>query len=256
MPSLNKLWNDNRDKGLHIFHVESQGHTRQQIEEFCKKNKVSFTNVIGRSAFGAYKGDGGLPYAFVIGVDGQVIFQGRGDYKSKIHEELKKVRYPGLGKLTVAKEAQKAAALFSQRQFGKAKVEAAKLVAKVESGKEVEAAALADAKYIVARVEQRATRLQESVESYKNSRDFDLALEQLKKLELYFKGEECSANAKSEAKALRKDPEVKSELKAFAALQSILAKFERRPGAECQQTLDAFRERFKGTRAAERAAGL
>ena len=165
MPSLKRLWEENKDKGLHIIHVESQGHTDAEVRAFCKKNGVTFPNSTNRSSFSAFPGDNGLPYAYVIGVDGKVKFQGRGDYKSVIHAELAKIRYPGLGKLSVEKDIHKAATLFGAKNFAKAISEAEKQLGKLE---ESESAAIADAKFVIERAHKVADRHQKRIEEAKS----------------------------------------------------------------------------------------
>ena len=156
MPSLQQLWSEAKDKGLHIIHVESQGHSADEVRAFCEKRGVTFPNTTDRGGFSAYPGDNGLPYAYVIGVEGKVLFQGRGNYKEVIHQELAKVRYPGLGKRSVAEPVHKAATLFGGRQYSKAIAEAEKTRDKLAADAEKDAAkaapeAIADAEYVVAR---------------------------------------------------------------------------------------------------------
>ena len=51
MPSLRNLWSEYKDKGLHILHIESQGHSASQVRAFCEKNGIEFPNVVGRNGF-------------------------------------------------------------------------------------------------------------------------------------------------------------------------------------------------------------
>lgn len=252
MPSLKRLWEENKDKGLHIIHVESQGHTEAEVRAFCKKNGVTFPNSTNRSSFSAYQGDNGLPYAFVIGVEGKVVFQGRGDYKSVIHAELAKIRYPGLGKLTVAKEVHKAATYFGAKNFAKAISEAEKALEKLDEASEAEA--IADAQYVITRTHSVAERHQKRVEEAKAARDYDIALEELGFLAKAFKGLEAGDNASSERKTLSKDATVKKELKALGALAGLNKILEKeRDPAKKRETLLAFAKKYDGLRAAERA---
>ena len=251
MPSLKRLWEENKDKGLHIIHVESQGHTDAEVRAFCKKNGVTFPNSTNRSSFSAFPGDNGLPYAYVIGVDGKVKFQGRGDYKSVIHAELAKIRYPGLGKLSVEKDIHKAATLFGAKNFAKAISEAEKQLGKLE---ESESAAIADAKFVIERAHKVADRHQKRIEEAKSARDYDIALNQLAFVAKAFKGLEVGDKASDERKSLSKDSAVKKELKAFGKLAGLNKKLEKeRDPAKKREALQAFAKSFDGTRAAERA---
>jgi len=259
VPSLQQLWSEYKDKGLHIIHIESQGHSADEVRAFCEKRGVTFPNTTDRGGFSAYPGDNGLPYAYVIGVEGKVLFQGRGNYKEVIHQELAKVRYAGLGKRSVAEPVHKAATLFAGRQYAKAIAEAEKTRDKLAADAEKDASkaapeAVADAEYVIARALKVAERRREGIEKSKASRDYDLALEGLDILAASFKGHEIGDTAKEERKTLAKDDAVEKELKAFAALASVDAQLAKENDPEKKKaTYQAFAGKFEGTRAAERA---
>ena len=254
MPSLKRLWSEAKDKGLHIIHVESQGHSVEQVRAFCRKNGVDFPNTTDRAGFSAYQGDNGLPYAFVVGVEGKVVFQGRGDYKSVIHDELAKIRYPGLGRLEVAKPVHKAALYFGARKYARAIGEAEKVRGRLEADEAPDAAAIADAKYVVERAHRVALRQQQSIEQAKEARDYDVALDRLAFMARAFKGHDFGDRATQERKNLKADPQIKKELKALATLQKLLARLEKeRDPSRKRAALEAFAKKNDGLRAAERA---
>ena len=103
LPSVEALWQKNKDRGLHIFLVESQGGTLEDISKYVKDRNLTFPVAIRNECdFDGYKGGNGLPYAFVVGPDGKVAWQGRDGYAAVIEKELARIKYPGLGKLDVA----------------------------------------------------------------------------------------------------------------------------------------------------------
>ncbi|MFN0058716.1 MAG: hypothetical protein ACKVX7_09705 [Planctomycetota bacterium] len=251
MPHLNQLWNDFAPKGLHIFHVESQGHTEEQVREFCEKNNVVFPQVMSSDAdFSNFPGGSGLPYAYLIGVDGKVIWQGRDGYKAIIHEEIKKVRFPGLGRLTVAKSLEKAAALFGQGRFDKAHELAAKELA--EEG--VAADVAADAKYIQERVALRGQRVEKRARDAETEREYDAAITAWSEIAASFKALPLGETAKTELERLKGDATAKKERRASAAYADVLKKIERMADRQrAADLLKAFAEQFEGTKAAEKA---
>lgn len=249
MPKVQQLWSEYKDKGLHIFHVESQGHTEEQVISYCESKGYDFPQTMrgGGSDFSNFPGGNGLPYAFLIGVDGKVIWQGRHGYEQVIHEEIQKVQYPGLGKAEVADGLTKAA-----KYFG-----AGKLASAIrEAEKSLETAELAEeAQYIIDRANRTGERMRQSVDAAKEDREFVRALEGLNKISKAFKGLPVGDAAAEELSTLKKEPEVKKELKAEKAYAAIMVQVQKAPTKEKQAALlKMFAEKFDGTKAGERAA--
>lgn len=233
-----------------MFHAECQGASKEQLEEWLAKRNVTFPNTLGRGPFDGYQGEQGLPYAFVVGVEGDVIWQGRRGYKQVIHDEMKKVRYPGLGKAKVAKKLQEAAGLFAQGKFAKAAEKAESVMGKSEDDAEI----ATDGKHIVSKVAAMKAKLHAKVERYKKEREFAKALASLQKISAGFKGTPEGAAAKTSLKELRKDKTVRNELKAFATLESIQKKFGTMSDANKKRAmLEGFMKQYEGTKAAEHA---
>lgn len=250
MPQLQQLWEQYQSKGLHIFACESQGIDKAKLETWLRKRNATYPNTIGRGAFSAYEGKSGLPYAFVIGVDGKVIWEGRNGYKQVILEEIKKVRYPGLGKASVAKGLEKSASLYSKGAFAKAVAEAEKKLSKAED----DATLAADAKFIMDKVEATSKKLHARFDRLKGEREFSEALATLGKIAQGFKGTPVGDAAKTNLKALKKDKAVKKELQAEAALAGVMKRLETLHDPQKKAgMLEGFIKKFEGTKAAERA---
>ena len=78
LPSVEALWKKNKDQGLHVFLVESQGHGLDELTKYAANKGLTFPIAIRNSCdFGGYKGGNGLPYAFVVGPAGKVVWQAR-----------------------------------------------------------------------------------------------------------------------------------------------------------------------------------
>lgn len=255
LPSIQALWTKHGGKGLNIFLVESQGGTLDDITQYAKDRGLTFPMPIRNgSSFENYQGGNGLPYAFVIGPDSKVVWQGRSGYEAVIETQLKRIKYPGLGKLDVVKDLEKSAVLFGTGEFAKAAEEAAK----VKEKKGEDAAVAADADYIIARVESKVTALRGKIDAAKGAKRYHEAVKALETLSgKGFKGMEAATAAESELKELKADKEVKEELKAWDALAKVLEANEKEKVASVKKkNLETFAKKNDGTAAAEEAAKL
>lgn len=255
LPSVEALWQKNKDRGLHIFLVESQGGTLEDLTKYAKDKKLSFPIAIRNSCdFGGYKGGNGLPYAFVVGPDGKVVWQGRDGYAAVIQKELERIKYPGLGKLDVAPELVKAATQFGTGNYAAAREEAMKVKEK-EADNET---AVADADFIVKRVEARIAGLRGRIDDAKSRRRYHEAVAMLEELSgKAYKGMEESDKAAEELKELKKDKDVKAELKAWSDLAKVLEANEKaKSDVDRKKNLIKFVEKNEGMAAAEEAKAL
>ncbi|MEM7260371.1 MAG: hypothetical protein AAF488_00170 [Planctomycetota bacterium] len=251
MPQLEQLWVENHDRGLHIFHIESQGASEEQVREFCEERGVTFPQTLrSGSDFSALPGGSGLPYAYVIGVDGKVLWQGRNGYKNVIHQELQKVRYPGLGRSDVSKPAHKAAVEFVKKKYAKAIALANKLV------DDEDAAVAADAKHIIARSEQKGESLLARAERQAKNRDYLDAKLTYTLVKKGFKGLAPAETAETKLDEIKKDKSIQREIKAAATLAGLEQSLARKNGDTRRATFTAFAKKFEGTKAAEKAEKL
>lgn len=253
MPQLEKLWVENKNKGLHIFHVESQGADRDGLQSFMEKHRLTFPQTMrSGSDFSGYKGKSGLPYAFVVGVDGTVAWEGRSGYKNVIHEELKKVLYPGLGKREISKPLVKSARLFAMRKFAKSFDAATKELAKAEKADASDIAI--EARYILGRIESVATKRHAAAESAKSQREFFEAYRLYKEIAAQFSGHEVGTAAKAAYKEMDKTPEIKKEIKAERELMVLLQRLKKEYNVQKKHAiLQAFAKKYEGMTAGKKA---
>ena len=254
MPSIQSMWVKNRDKGLHIFLVESQSATTADMEKYTSDRGLTFPiAILNESDFGGYDGGRGLPYAFVIGVNGKVIWQGNKGYHAVLEKELGKIKYLGLGKNEIAKGLEKAATEFSKKNYAKAHAAATKLKEKKADNE----ALVADAQYIIEHVKAKADFLRDRIDEATQSLRYHEAVRDLQALAKGFKGMEVAAKATVELKALKKDKTVKKELKAWGALTKLLNANKKVKGkAKQRKNLIAFYKKNEGMAAAEEARVL
>jgi hypothetical protein len=255
LPSLQSLYDANKDKGLHIFHVDCQNATRERMTEFLRERNNTVPTPISGSDFSAYRdgSPGGLPYAFVIGVDGTVVWEGRSGYNAPIQEELAKIKYPGLGKLEVARGLERAATAFSTGELGRAQQEAERMKERNEDNEEL----VADAEFIIKRVEERAEAMKTSIQEAKAARRYHEAIATLEEIQKAFRGTDMANEARDEVRDMGRDREIQRELRAWNDLERVIQQNERaRDNATRRQALNRFYERNEGTAAAEEARKL
>jgi hypothetical protein len=255
LPALQKLYDDNKAKGFHMFHVDCQNATRERMTDFLRQHNNTVPTPIGGSDFSAYRNasPGGLPYAYVIGVDGTVVWEGRNGYAAVIQTELAKIKYPGLGKLDVARGLERAASAFSEGQLGRAKDEAQKAKERNEDNEEL----VADAEFIINRVDARVAQMRASIEEAKQARRYHEAIVTLEEIQTAFRGSDLAKEAADEVRDMRRDRDIGKELRAWADLERVIQQNERaRDDATRRQALNRFYERNEGMAAAEEARRL
>lgn len=254
LPSLQSLWLNHGGKGLHMFLVESQGGTAETITAYAKERGLTFPIPLGGGGFANYKGGNGLPYAFVVGPDAKVVWQGHSGYESVIANQLKRIKYPGLGKLEVAKEVQAAATLFGAGEYAKA----AAAAAKVKEKKADDAEVVADAELVINRVNQKAGSIRAKVDAAKSARRYHEAQAGLELLAgKGFKGMEVSGTAAAELKEMKGDKGIQKEIKAWKDLDTVVESNAKTKDLPTKRTnLKNFIRKYEGTAAAEEAAKL
>lgn len=215
LPSLQGLWNEYGGKGLNMYLLESQGTAEGTLKQFLSARGI--TAPVQMGGMSGYPGNGGLPFAYVIGVDGTVVFEGRGDYHAAIKAELAKIKYPGLGKLEVAKGLEKAAQNFVAKAYNKAIEECNKTI---EKGKDE--AAVADAQFIIERCNAEGAKLRARADKAKEEKRYLDAFADLETLSNGFKGLENGDAAATELKELKKDKDVKREVDAANNLIKLM----------------------------------
>jgi hypothetical protein len=254
LPSINKLFLDKKDKGLHVFAVYVQGHTREEVEKFISDRGFKLPVPHGGAGFSAYReGWSGIPYAFVIGPDGKVAWEGRDGYAAVVERELARIKYPGLGKLEVAPGLERAATLFSGGEYARARDEATRL----KERRADDEAFVADADFIIQRVEETATMLQERIETGKAGKRYHEVMRDLDALSKGFRGTEIGDKAAEEIRTLRRDRDVRRELTAWEDLEKVITANEKlTDNAAKRRNLVNFYNRNEGTAAAAEARKL
>ena len=254
LPQVQKLFDAQKDKGLRLFQILTREVKTADLKRILSANGITYTDVLFKgNDFDSYPIEGPLPVVYVIGPDGKVKWQGdRTDgmaYTKVVEREIARIKYPGLGKLGIAKGLEKAATAFSKKQYAKAIKEANKRL----EGEPSEAVA-GDARYIIDRADAVATRLNARAKDAGESRHYLDAISALERIIKGFKGHEHAKKAVAQLKKLRKDKLVKAELKAAKALRKLRDSLGKmKSDAERAKALRKFYRKNKGSQAAEDA---
>lgn len=253
------------------------------MKQFVKDKGITYP--ISAGGGGSFTGSGGIPVAWLIGVEGKVIWQGnpardQGTLDKLIKEEIDKIKFPGLGKLDVDAKVAGAATLFVQKQYEKSRETAQKLIErtglkwedidqaaidvttlkgpvdeKTGEAKDIELTpTLRDAAFVIRRVGEAAAKLKAKADAHESAKDYLEGTEVLNQIVTSFgkKSEEGKA-ASDKLGEWKKDKDIQKDFKAQTELVSLLAKLEKAKSDVRNAQLEAFIKKYEGTRAADRA---
>jgi hypothetical protein len=179
---LNQLHERYGDKGLHVIGAFTQFQPFDDIQKHITEMGIKFPVAMDgfwNSELSARL----LCHLFVIGVDGKLIHISINDWEKAALDELKKVKYPGLGAAEVHELLEPAAKAFGEQRFG----EAYRLALNVAEG-DHDFDVLDEADRIVERVRDRVALLEGRARLARVLGDYELALKCLHELESKFDG--------------------------------------------------------------------
>jgi hypothetical protein len=218
MPQLrrmNRLHERHAGKGLHMIGAFTQFQALDDIEKHITDMGIKFPVAMD----GFWDTELSAPllcHIFVIGVDGKLVDISVNGWEAAALEELKKVKYPGLGLADVHEAAEPAAKAFGEGRMG----EAHSLANKVTEG-DYELEVLEQADKIIDRVRERMSSLESRARMAEIMGDYDLALACLHELATRFDGVDEFSDAKERAAALQERDDVKAERKARRAFLAL-----------------------------------
>ncbi|MCF6227833.1 MAG: peroxiredoxin family protein [Planctomycetes bacterium] len=223
LPSHQKLWNEFKGRGLSLFLVEVQENTFEDIAALAKKHSVDMPMPLRfESDFTNYvKLEDGttLPYAYIISPEGKVVWQGKKGYEAVVEKQLARLTYKTLRRVKVDPLVAPAAQLFEDAQYAKAHKAASKVLKKNEEG----TVAWQDATFVLEHIDTKVDSLLADAEKAIEKKRYHEAVAALERLSSKaFKGLEKADAAAKKLKELKKDKEVKKELKAWAALEIVM----------------------------------
>lgn len=281
IPHLNGLQAKFGQKGFNLFAFESQGTEAGALKKFIKDRNITYP--VSSGGGGDYEVKG-LPTAYLIGVNGKVLWTGnsareQGNIDKLIKEEMAKIKYPGLGKLDVDSKVAAQATAFAAKQYGTARDGAMKLLDRAgvtadevnaaadaktitgkgagedAPGKEVELTpTLRDAAFIVKRVSDVHAKLIAKADKFVESKDY-LDAQNIHTQIVSTFGKKSPEGLASDEKLgeWKKDKEIQKEIKAQAELVSTLTRIAKLKDDAKKLQLEAFIKKNEGTRAAEKA---
>jgi hypothetical protein len=226
-----------------------------KVGEFVIANNLTYPVGIAKKTEGY--GSGGIPHAYLISPDGKVVWDGHPASLSngQVEKLLRKTKDFYVRK--VAPEVKPAAAAFTKGNL----VKAQKLANAIKDREGVGRGAVADAEYVLARVEAMRTAWTRRVENGTKAGLYLDVFDTLGKIQKHFPGTEEAQAAATKLAELKADPNVKRELKASKALDKLVQR--KTKAGTSGKKLDAVRKKvekfikkYDGTKAAERAEML
>lgn len=226
-----------------------------KVGEFVVANAITYSVGIAKKTE-AY-GSGGIPHAYLIAPDGKVVWDGHpGQLQDgQVEKLLRKTRDFYVRK--VVAEVKPAAAAFSKGKL----VEAHELATAIKEQEGAGREAIADAEYVLGRVEAMRTAWKRRVESGVKSGLYLDVFDTLGKIQKHFAGTEEAQAATEKLAELKADPNVKLEIKASKALDKLVAQNAKAGSSEkkldaLRKKVERFMKKYEGTKAAERAEML
>lgn len=214
LPHMHEL---SEKPGLHVYTLYAQVHQLAEIEEIINKHEIKYPIAMDGFGEAGFDTSGGLPWMWIIGADGKVAFSGVAGYSDALDKALEQVKYPGLGKTSIAKELHEAARAFGDGEFAKA-YKLAEAVYDNPPSDEVEA----EAEYIIERIDDRMGALSVRAETAEVEKNYNLAIACWKELARY-KGLDDAEEAPERLKALTGSKEVQHEIAKRRDLLKIMA---------------------------------
>lgn len=253
IPHIEKLQNEYGSRGLHIFAFEAQNHSAEEIlATVTSRGGKSYPVAAGGA--GNYQTDGGIPHAWIIGVDGKVVWEGNPgarDFDRTLMGELAKVKYPGLGKTELHSDLDKALREYLKGDLGAALKEAQRLAERAGADEQ----AVADARHMASRIEGRLASQQQKAEKLAAEREYVQAAEVYSWIAQAFNKTDAGDAATKILKDWRSDRDVRREISAAEDLEKLLEHLKRATPEARARDLTRFAEanKYSGTKAAERA---
>jgi hypothetical protein len=234
--------NEYHDKpGLHVITLYAQTHELTEIDELVTKHNIKYPVAFDIAWSSGYQTPNmPLPKMWLIGTDGKVKFAGFAGYSKVLEEELAKVKYPGLGKDSVAEALKPAAEAFVKGKYA----EAYKAAEAIYDSTEV-AAEEDDADWIIKRIEGRAEDLRMRAETAEIEKQIGTAIRCWEALTKFEGISEAEGAAKRLAK-LKASDEAKREMASRKQLLSEMLKlnlYYATIDAEKAEDVRTFREK-------------
>jgi hypothetical protein len=238
--------------------MERQGTSPDDLRKFVADRGIKYP--VTQGGFGGYSAQG-LPFVWVIGIEGKVIYAGRSDYVRKAEEEVAKIKYPGLGRNEIVQQLQRAAQQFSDGQLGQSLQAAQRELDGVQRRAERaereltedEAKIKDDAEFIIGRVTQRLDAMKAEIKEYEEAKRYHKAQAILENISTVFRGTDHAKEATDKIAEWRRDRDIRREVDAGNALDTLLERHKDDTADRFNAALDGFIRRHEGTQAAKDA---
>lgn len=247
MEDLQKYWAKHGENGLMIFTIHRLDFEKlAQVRKIVLDKKLTLPVCMGgfyddKNEFFKYKDDGFR--TTIIDIDGKIAFySGKDDYKPVLDRELARLQFPNLGKHTATENAAKVARGLQKREWGKCLADAEKLLAG-----ELDDETRADLELLQSRLEGFAQTRLKRITEWTAAKRYDLVMACLERQKEDFKFHKHGEDAKAEIARLKKDKDLKKELKVWEDYEKLRGKHESGDWQTYANALKAFAKGQAGT---------
>lgn len=253
-PHLQELHEVYESKGLVILGLSAE-------EPDVVSNFVDQKGITARVAYGSKSnskyGVTGIPKTFVVGPDGKVVWHGHpGGLTSDILEGALKGAKPRAGgplalspSTAVSGRLAAVAQAMEQGKLAKAMQSAQTFAADVKSTEAEKTGAAA----LLAEIEGHVQALTQQAERYVSNKDVLRAVAMYEIVAKEFGAQAPGVSAKTRIEEIRKDPALSKELEAGEAFDKLKESAAKLSSSKKKDKYREFADKFKGTKAGERA---
>ncbi len=256
-PHLQELHDQYASKGLVILGLSDE--TPEKVGAFVDENGYTARIAHGSHTSGKY-GVTGIPATFIVGPDGKLVWSGRpSELNSSILENaLKGAKPRNGGMLAFAPSSAAGGRIAGQLKAcedGKiGKAHAALLAfAADEKASETERT---DAAALAGEIETHVAALMSQAERFTKARDVFKSVAIYDALAKEFGAAKTGSDAKAKADEIRKDATLAKELAAAEAFEKMRESTAKLGTSKARDKWKDFAEKYKGTRAGERANAI
>ncbi|KAA0214120.1 hypothetical protein EDM80_07185 [bacterium] len=248
VPHLIELNNKFRERGFEIVAVSDED--AGTIEKFVKDKSINYGIIKASNVIKTYGGKG-YPSAWVLDVDGKVIWKGHpANLTDAMVEDWVKDLAPAKITKEVSKALRNAVEAYNKGEFGKAETEVDKHLGSDDP------AVKADAEFVDGVIEKRRAVGEAKAAKARESGDLPKLATLLEAEAKAFDGSEHGKKCAEEAKTVKASKEYKDCLKAQSELDKLKPKINDMKADKAKRALEKIAKDFPGTPAGKEAAEL
>ena len=250
IPGLQEIYERWTGQGFHLITIETWNANADRIRQQLADNGGDFQVAMGGAP--AYQ-TRGVPHAWLIGVDGKVVWRGNPYNKTvleaQIESAMESVTHVAIDPADFHEDVQDAAEDAANQEFEDARRSLERL-----QRRDLDEAVAADVERLSTMINEIGQQWLARAEGMVDERDYLAALEMFEKIEEAFGRGDEGETARDRRRELERDDDVERELDALEEWERLEARLRRVDDAEARAAVvGRFLEEHEGTRAAELA---